>query len=199
MKDRRISEAEDEELVRRYQSDPAGEAGRTAASELFERYWERVYLWCYRRIGRHEAACDAAQDVLLSAYESLRSFQGRCRYRSWLFTIMRNRCFRVLRRRSLIRDEEVEVDRIRDSGTSVDALLIELEDEEEILELIRKTLDPVEQTAIWLRSFERLPIDEITRRLNIGGASGARGVLQTARRKLHAALVKRAGLGEGDA
>jgi len=46
----------------------------------------------------------------------------------------------------------------------------------------------MEQKAIWLRCFERLPIDEITGMLGIEAKSGARGMLQTARRKLKAAL-----------
>ena len=39
-----------------------------------------------------------------------------------------------------------------------------------------------------LDSFERMPVDEITKMLKIESASGARGVLQTARRKLKAAM-----------
>lgn len=185
----------DEDLVRRFQRDPDGQDGKEAASELFERYWEQVYLWCYRRIGRHEAACDVAQDVFLSAYQALGRFEGRCLYCSWLFTIMRHRCFRVLRKASLVRDEGVEIDEIPHAGRAADDALIEREDEDAILDLIRRFLDPEEQAALWLRCFEHLPVDEITRRLGLGGASGARTVLQGARRKLRAAMDRRAGGG----
>jgi RNA polymerase sigma-70 factor (ECF subfamily) len=199
MSERRPTEATDEELVRRHQQDPAGEAGRDAAEELFERYWERVYLWCCRRVGNHDTARDLAQDVLLSAYQSLRAFEGRCLYSSWLFTIMRHRCFRALRRPSLVRDEEVEIDRLAIEATPADSALVEQEDEQEVLHLIRQHLDPVEQAALWMRVMERLPIEEITRRLKIPAASGARGVLQSGRRKLRAALERRAQQqGDGD-
>lgn len=186
------TDAADEELVRAYQQDPTGEGGRAAAETLFERYWERVYLWCHRRVGHHETARDLAQDVLLSAYQALGSFEGRCLYSSWLFTIMRHRCFRALRRPSLLRDEEVEVDRLAGETTPVDAALAEQEDEEEMLRLIQRHLEPTEQAALWLRVMERLPVEEITRRLGISAASGARGVLQSGRRKLRAALDRRA-------
>lgn len=192
MSEPRPTEAKDEELVRRYQHDPAGEAGRDAAEELFERYWERVYLWCCRRVGHHETARDLAQDVLLSAYQSLGAFEGRCLYSSWLFTIMRHRCFRALRRPSLVRDEEVELDRLAIEVTPTDSVLAEREDEEEVLHLIREHLDPLEQAALWMRAMERLPVEEITRRLKIPAVSGARGVLQSGRRKLRAALERRA-------
>jgi len=183
--------ASDEELVRRYQRDPAVEAGRAAATELFERYWQRVYLWCLRRLGSHETACDIAQDVLISAYQALGSFEGRCLYSSWLFTIMRHRCFRALRRADPVLDEEVEVDGLADDARLADSLLLEQEGEEEVLALIRQVLDPTEQSALWLRVFEHMPVEEITRRLDIRGSSGARGVLQGARRKLGAALKRR--------
>jgi RNA polymerase sigma-70 factor, ECF subfamily len=192
MSNRLPSDAADEELVRAYQRDAAGDSGRAAAEDLFERYWNRVYLWCYRRVGHHETARDLAQEVLLSAYRSLGSFEGRCLYSSWLYTIMRNRCFRALRRPGLVRDEEMEVERMACDATLVDTARAEREGEEEILRLIQRHLEPVEQAALWLRIYERLPVDEITRRLAITGASGARGVLQSGRRKLRAALGRRA-------
>jgi RNA polymerase sigma-70 factor (ECF subfamily) len=191
MSDRHPIPATDEELVLTFQRDPSGDSGRAAAEELFERYWERVYLWCLRRIGNRETARDLAQDVLLSAYRALGSFEGRSRYSSWLFTIMRNRCFRALRRPSLVRDEEFEVESMAGDATPADADLAEREDEEEVLRLIRTQLDPLEQAALWLRARERLPVEEITRRLRISTASGARGVLQSGRRKLRAALDRR--------
>jgi len=180
----------DEELARIYREDPSAEEARAAASELFRRYWKRVYLWCLRRTGRHETARDLAQEVLISAYRALQGFEGRCLYRTWLYTIMKHRCQRSLRRPSWTRDEETDVDRLPAAETAADSALIEEEDEETILRTIRTALEPDEQSALWLRCVERLPVDEITRRLAVPGPSGARGLLQTARRKLRAALER---------
>jgi len=191
MNGKRATEASDEDLVRSFQKDPAADAGRAAAGMLFERYWEPVYLWCLRRLRSHETARDIAQEVLISAYQALGSFEGRCLYSSWLFTIMRHRCFRALRRADPVLDEEVEVDGLADEARLADSLLLEQEGEGELLALIRQVLDPTEQYALWLRVFEHMPVEEITRRLDIRGSSGARGVLQSARRKLGAALKRR--------
>jgi DNA-directed RNA polymerase specialized sigma24 family protein len=57
--------------------------------------------------------------------------------------------------------------------------------------LLREHLSPVEQEAIWLRCFERLPVGDVTRMLGLTHASGARSVLQSARGKLRAALERR--------
>lgn len=174
----------DEDLVRRFQRDPSGTEGQAAAAELFERYWKPVYLWCLRRAGVHETARDIAQEVLVDAYRALAKFEGRSTYSTWLFTIMRNRCFRALRRGGLTLDDQIEIDGLADDAKQIDLRLLEDEDEQEILDLIRKILDSREQSALWLRVFEHMPVDEITRRLGIQGSSGARGILQSARRKL---------------
>jgi DNA-directed RNA polymerase specialized sigma subunit len=65
------------------------------------------------------------------------------------------------------------------------------EDEERLLQTIRTSLEPLEQDVIWLRCFERMGLEQITVILSIDGASGARAVLQRARRKLRAALDRR--------
>lgn len=179
----------DEELVQLARQDPHGEVGQSAASELFERYQERVYLWCLRRVQNHDRALDLAQDVMLSAYRSLANFQGRSLYSSWLFAIARNRCFRALRRPRLLWDEDAELEGLADSSPSADRLVEDQQEEQLVLRLMREVLDPQEQTALWLRCAEQLPVEEITRRLQLTSSSGARGLLQTARRKLRAAMV----------
>jgi hypothetical protein len=45
-----------------------------------------------------------------------------------------------------------------------------------------------------LRCFERMPVDRITETLCLENASGARGLLQTARRKLRAELEREDGV-----
>jgi DNA-directed RNA polymerase specialized sigma24 family protein len=54
--------------------------------------------------------------------------------------------------------------------------------------LIRRTLDELEQRALWMRCVERLSIDEITEKMGIADRSGARALLQRARRKLARAM-----------
>ncbi len=51
----------DESLAATYRDDPDSESGRAAARELFERYRERVYLWCARRVRNREEALDLAR------------------------------------------------------------------------------------------------------------------------------------------
>jgi RNA polymerase sigma-70 factor (ECF subfamily) len=180
----------DEELVRRYQTDPVGPAGGAAANELMLRYHGRMYQWCYRMVREREQALDLAQDAMVDALRGLRSFEHRSRFSSWLFMIVRRRCLTALRPRMLRRDEDVTPEEIWDPGGGPEQEWIEREGEAALERLIVQHLDPLEQEAIWMRCVERLPVDEITRLLGLDTASGARGLLQTARRKLRAALKR---------
>jgi RNA polymerase sigma-70 factor (ECF subfamily) len=143
---------------------------------------------CYRYVKAHERALDVSQDALLRAFERLDSFDGRSEFSCWLFTIARNRCLNVLRSVKLWQDDGSDPEYIPDSGAGPDRLVEEREGEERMLELIKSTLEPTEQKALWLRCFENTSVDEITELLGIESASGARAVLQKARRKLRAAL-----------
>ncbi|MGQ0722555.1 MAG: RNA polymerase sigma factor [Candidatus Eiseniibacteriota bacterium] len=181
----------DEELVRRAVHDPGGDAGRRAASQLFQRYSRRVYRWCYGYVADHEEALDLAQDVLLSAFRRLETFAGRSRFSWWVFAITRNRCRTAKRPASLTRDPEADVGEFPDETIAADTWVEWQEDEARLLALLDETLDPVEWDAIFLRCSEGVPVEEITRALGIVSASGARGVLQSARRKLRRALARR--------
>ncbi|MHC5212792.1 MAG: RNA polymerase sigma factor [Planctomycetota bacterium] len=82
----------DESLVRRVL------AGETAAFRpLVERHQGPLFGFVGNLL-RHGQDCeDVVQDVLLTAYERLGSYDaGRARFSTWLFTIARNRCLNVL-------------------------------------------------------------------------------------------------------
>lgn len=189
----------DEELIRAARDERRGAQGGRAASVLFERYQDRVYVWCYRLVRDHERALDLAQDTLLSAYRALDSFEARSAFPSWLFVIARNRCMSVLRQPSPFWEEEDAAETVPDPAPMPDEDLERRVDEEAVLDLVRRHLEPIEREALWLRCFEGVPVDEITRLLRIDAATGARSVLQRARRKLRAALSRPAGtsMGEG--
>lgn len=182
----------DEELVRRIQSEPGFGAGAGEAAEaLFGRYRRRTYLWCFRFVRNHDRALDLAQDVLLKAWQALPRYDARAPFACWMFTIARNRCFSAMRPVSLARDEEVDLEALADEGPGPEVAIENDETGAAMIELIATVLDRSEQDALYLRCWERLPVEEVTRLLGIEGPSVARGVLQRGRRKLRAALLRR--------
>jgi RNA polymerase sigma factor (sigma-70 family) len=181
----------DDRLLARFRADPSGEEGRRAAGELLARYRGRVYAWCYRVVGDHDRSLDLAQDVLLKAWRALPTFGGRSRFSSWLFSIARNECLTAVRPRSMRVDPHVDPVELLIEHDDPPALMVTREEEAAMEALVREHLSPVEQEAIWLRCFERLPVPEVTRLLGLTHASGARSVLQSAREKLRTALERR--------
>ena len=188
-------EPADEELLERFRRAPESDEGRRAAGSLLGRYRGRTYGWCSRMVTDHEQALDLAQAVLLKAWRALPGFNRRSRFSSWLFAIARNECLTALRPKSLRRDPGVDPARILVDHEDPQVVLETREEEKAMESLLRETLNPVEQDAIWLRCFERLPVDDVTRMLGLKNVSGARSVLQSAREKLRRALDNRRAAG----
>jgi RNA polymerase sigma-70 factor (ECF subfamily) len=180
----------DEALLEAARNSPGSGPAREAASELFARYRRRVYNWCFRYLRDHERALDMAQEVLMNAYRNLDSFRGDSAFSSWLYSIARNRCFNEQRRPAILYEGDVELDGLVGPQADPAEILARKMDEEAVLDLVRDHLEPQEQEVLWLRCFERMPIDAITDVLRIDQASGARGILQRARRRLRAALAQ---------
>jgi len=95
-------------------------------------------------------------------------------------------------------DDEVELNGLASPRNDPYQALEDKLTEAALLELIEQHLEPVEQKALWLRCMERLSVNAITTLLEIRENSGARAVLQRARRKLRVALTRQAENVEGD-
>lgn len=180
----------DEELLRIARSQGDAERRRAAATELVCRYRDSVYLWCFRYTGDVDRALDLSQDVLASVWEKIETFEGRAKFSSWLYAVTRNRCIDASRHVSYLLDEEA-VAAAPDRKPLPDAALYEEQDEQWLLRTIQSELEPDEQQAIWLRCIERMGIDDVTRVMQLENVTGARTVLQRARKKLRAALERR--------
>lgn len=62
---------------------------RQAFAPLYIRYFERVYGYCYRRLGGVEDAADATSVIFTRALAALPTCRAES-FRSWLFTIAHN-------------------------------------------------------------------------------------------------------------
>lgn len=77
----------------------AARAGdRGAFSALSEPHRAQLRAHCYRMLGSFDDAEDMVQETMLRAWRGLPGFEGRSRFRTWLYQIATNACLNALER-----------------------------------------------------------------------------------------------------
>jgi len=90
------SDISDERCVERIKS------GETELFEvLIRRHQKKIFNLVYRMIGDYDDASEAAQEVFLSAYKSIRQFRADAKFSTWLYRIALNQA--SVQRKSLTR------------------------------------------------------------------------------------------------
>jgi len=93
---RRLSPEEERELVRQ-----AKRGNQEAYAELVRRHQQRVLAVVGGVLRQREDVEDVAQQVLVKAYFSLRRFDQRSAFGTWLYKIAVNECWDYLRRKKV--------------------------------------------------------------------------------------------------
>src|SRR6201997_2063748 len=93
---RPVDTADDRELVRRAQ---AGE--KEAFEELIRRHQHRVFAVAGGILRKREDVEDVTQQVFVKAYFSLRRFDQRAAFSTWLYKITVNECWDLLRKKKV--------------------------------------------------------------------------------------------------
>ena len=89
----RWSDADDADLAVRAATD------REAFGLLYDRWFDRIYGYCYRRLQTHAAAEDATSQTFLKALAGIASYRpDAVPFRAWLFTVAHNVVVDVYRR-----------------------------------------------------------------------------------------------------
>jgi RNA polymerase sigma-70 factor (ECF subfamily) len=135
-----------------------------------------------------EVALDVAHDCFVLMIGALDRYENRGKFGAWLFSIVHNRCLHELRRRRPVAMEDAALERLGGSAPGADHEAVDRIELGRVLEVMNRVLEPDERLALWLRAQEGTSVDELTQVLGLENATGARALLQTARRKLRAAM-----------
>lgn len=176
----------DEELVDRYRSVASPQKGGFL-DELFGRHHTRVAVWCYRMTGDVGSATDLAQEVFLKAFQNLDSFRGQSKFTTWLYSIARNHCMDALKLRAAapLMAGEAALERVQDlHAGELLSIMERREAAETVRQLMRETLDEMEAKVMTLHYAHELPLEAVTRMLELTNPSGAKAYVVSARRKL---------------
>ena len=95
MTESRDSEAELPLLIRQ-----ACAGDPSAFERLAGSYRDRIYRWALVRTGDEDDAEDAAQEVLVRLHRGLKKYDGRARFETWLYSVVRNATADVQRRKA---------------------------------------------------------------------------------------------------
>jgi RNA polymerase sigma-70 factor, ECF subfamily len=177
----------DEELAACLARHGAGDCGEGPCEELFRRYRKRIYLWSHGYCHDVDEAVDLTQEIFIRIFEGIGAFGGRSRLSTWIYTIARNHCLGKLARQGdrwrkrLLTLDDLEVP---DDGFA--DLLRQKEQEDRLNLLLNKAksrMKDEELEAFVLHYRDGLGVKEITRVLDCENATGARTLIQNARRK----------------
>jgi RNA polymerase sigma-70 factor (ECF subfamily) len=172
--------ASDADLVR---SVLAGEPA--AFTALVDRHSAPCLRFATRMLGTREDAEDATQETLMRAYRALHTFDVSTSFRTWLFSILVNRCRTALLRSSR-RERRIHVDgdcaNQASPASDIDALDLKVE-----LTRALETLPPELREAFLLKHVEQLEYEEIAA-ITGRGVSALKMRVQRARARLRREL-----------
>src|SRR5215831_7426394 len=161
---------EERVLVRRAQK------GDKAAFEiLVERHKHRVFAVARGILKRHEDVEDIAQQVFVKAYFSLKRFDQRAAFSTWLYKITVNECWDMLRKRK-VRPLVYEADLSEEQARQVISSAEKGKDEPDISERLEARqrverlldgLDERDQLMLILKEVEGFSIEEIAEALDL--------------------------------
>ena len=128
---------------------------------LVRRYDVPLMRLAVARLGRQDLAEDAVHEAFIAAYCGLETFNTDRSFRSWLVTILINKCHRGYRRKVAFENREAAL--VDDPVSAAPAVAEGLERRESYDQLFDRLaqLEPNQADAIWMRFFAKLKFREI--------------------------------------
>ena len=165
-----VGAADDRELVRRAQRED-----KEAFEELIRRHQHRVFAVAGGIIRRREDVEDIAQQVFVKAYFSLKRFDQRAAFSTWLYKITVNECWDMLRKkkvRPLVYEADLSEEQARqvinsaEKGKDVPDISERLEARQRVERLL-EGLDERDRLMLILKEVEGFSIEEIAEVLDL--------------------------------
>ena len=144
---------------------------QSAWDSIVSLYWRKVFNVAYKFVGRHDEAEDLAQDIFLRLFKSLKTFDRRANFSTWLISVSRNLCidhYRSMRREHEIVTHDVDVVALaQPSAIDSPHTMLERRDRVALLRAALDKLAPSLRTAVILRDIQELTYQEIAVRLGV--------------------------------
>jgi RNA polymerase sigma-70 factor, ECF subfamily len=161
---------EDRDLVRRAQ-----DGDEPAFEQLVRRHQRRVFALVGGILRRREDVEDVAQQVFLKAYMSLKRFDQRSAFSTWLYKISVNECWDYLRKKK-VRPLVYECDLSEEQVSRLDAIVsqnrppespTERAEARDLLDRILDRLPEQDKQLLLLKEVEGFSVQELAEILNL--------------------------------
>jgi len=167
-----VGATDDRELVRRAQGED-----KEAFEELVRRHQHRVFSVAGGILRRREDVEDIAQQVFVKAYFSLKRFDQRAAFSTWLYKITVNECWDLLRKkkvRPLVYESDLSEEQARQVITAGEKENPEPDISEKLearenVERLLEGLDERDRLMLILKEVEGFSIQEIAEVLKLNG------------------------------
>jgi RNA polymerase sigma-70 factor (ECF subfamily) len=167
-----LQTVDDRELVRRAQRED-----KEAFEELIRRHQHRVFAVAGGILRRREDVEDIAQQVFVKAYFSLKRFDQRAAFSTWLYKITVNECWDLLRKkkvRPLVYEADLSEEQARQVSTAGEKGnagpdISERIEARERVENLLEGLDERDRLMLILKEVEGFSIEEIADVLELNG------------------------------
>jgi RNA polymerase sigma factor (sigma-70 family) len=148
------------------------QGNNAAFSYLVNRYSDLVYSIALKILNNTSDAEDLAQEVFITAYQSLKDYRGSSKFSTWLYRITYNKAISKLRKpkheinaleERVLKDfegDDTNPDVYRDRGFVQE--FIDEEEKIQVLEKVIRQLPVDEQLLIMLYYFEEQSVNEIS-------------------------------------
>lgn len=165
-----VEAADDRELVRWAQRE-----NKEAFEELIRRHQHRVFAVAGGILKRREDVEDIAQQVFVKAYFSLKRFDQRAAFTTWLYKITVNECWDMLRKkkvRPLVYEADLSEEQARQVISSAekgkdDPDISERLESRQRVERLLEGLDERDRLMLILKEVEGFSIEEIAEVLDL--------------------------------
>lgn len=183
----------DRELVRRAQADD-----KEAFEELVRRHQHRVFAVAGGILRHREDVEDIAQQAFVKAYFSLKRFDQRAAFSTWLYKITVNECWDLLRKRKvrpLLYESDLSEEQARQFGATQERESGAPDIGEQLasrqrVERLLETLDARDRMMLILKEVEGFAVEEIAKILDLN-ANTVKVRLFRARRRMVSQARKR--------
>lgn len=159
----------------------AKKGDKNAFEELIVYYKNDLYNIARTRLFQIDDIEDAVQETIISAYQGLDKLRNNSKFKSWLITILINKCNHIYKQKNL---SEVSFEAI--SGENYMSQDQELESNIDFDYLMR-SLNVDERTVIYLHYSESYTSKEISKILNINDST-IRNIISRAKNKIKNSL-----------